>query len=253
MSERDAPNPFDLRGRAVLVTGASRGIGRAIAESFVRAGAEAVYGTSRSEQSARAMEEFGVHGRVADVRDRAAAEALVGEIIGKHGRLHCLVNNAGMLSSTPASALKPEAVEEILDTNCKAALWSAQAYYRHQRRRGGNIINIASVLGFRGLRGSSIYCASKGALLQLTRALSAEWAPYGWRVNAVCPGLIDTEMSAGGPDHSLAQTMIPLRRVGTVEDIVGPVLFLASDASRYVTGQSLVVDGGMTDAISITG
>lgn len=242
---------FSVRGRCALVTGASRGIGRAIARVLVDAGV-VVYGTGRTPSSVAAMTELGVQGRVADVRDKGAAVAILDEIIERHGRLDCLINNAGLLSSTPAGALKAEQVDDLFDTNFKAGLWYAQAYYRKQRRRGGNVVNIASVLGLRGLRGSSAYCASKGALLQMTRALSAEWAPYGWRVNAVCPGLIETDMN-DGVDYHKATSLIPMRRAGNPDDIAGPVLFLMSDASRYVTGQTLIVDGGMTSAISVVG
>jgi 3-oxoacyl-[acyl-carrier protein] reductase len=172
------------------------------------------------------------------------------EIKEKHGRLDCLINNAGVASSTPASALGEEEIAKIIDTNFKAVFQCCQSYYKLQRKAGGNIINIASVLGIVGSSLASVYSGTKGAVISMTKALAIEWANSGFRVNAICPGFIDTDMTEMiKKREAVMQKMleyIPLKRLGTPADIAAPALMLASEGASYITGQIIVVDGGMT-------
>lgn len=240
---------FSFQDRVILVTGASRGIGRALAEGFRDAGA-IVYGTGTREESIAWMQDSGIHGRVLDVAAADQAAPLINEIVEKHGRLHCLINNAGISSTTPASAYKEEEMQHMIETNFKGAMRLCQAYYRAQRRHGGVIINVSSVMGMVATVLASVYCGTKGALIQLTKALAVEWAGAGFRVNALCPGFIGTDMTSHIQSREALKNRmienIPLKRIGRPEDLVGPAMLLASDASSYMTGQCIVVDGGMT-------
>ncbi|MBI39859.1 MAG: short-chain dehydrogenase [Leptospiraceae bacterium] len=240
---------FGLEGKTILVTGASRGIGRSIAEAFRDAGAN-VYGTGTRTESIQWMQDGGVQGRVLNVQEFEAGKELIQEIVKQHGSLDCLVNNAGVSSNTPASGFKEDEVNKIMDTNFKALFFLCQAYYKAQRKQGGNIINVASVLGMVATMLASVYCGTKGAVLQLTRALALEWAGSNFRVNAICPGFIDTDMTAGikAKDNLMQQmnAQIPMKRMGNPQDLAGAALFLASDLSGYMTGQSMVIDGGYT-------
>lgn len=246
MNMKDA---FSFQDRVILITGASRGIGRAMAEGFRDAGA-IVYGTGTREDSIAWMQGNGVNGRLLDVASHDQAAPLINEIVERHGRLHCLINNAGISSTTPASHYKEEEMQQMLETNFKGAMRLCQAYYKAQRRHGGVIINVSSVMGIVATVLASVYCGTKGALIQLTKALAVEWAGAGFRVNALCPGFIETDMtshiqSREGLMGRMIDT-IPLKRIGRPEDLVGPAMLLASDASAYMTGQCIVVDGGMT-------
>ncbi len=240
---------FSFQDQVILITGAGRGIGRAFAEAFKSRGA-IVYGTGSRQESADTMNGFGINGRVADATDPAAVPALIDEIVKTHGRLDCLINNSGISSDTPASFFKEDEMEKILNTNIKGVFRACQAYFKAQRKRGGTIVNVASVLGLFGFPLASIYSASKGGVIQLTRALAIEWANSNFRLNALCPGFIETDMTArmtGKADlKSKAVEGIPLKRIGKPEDLVGAALFLASPASSYMTGQTLIIDGGLT-------
>ncbi|MBL8019524.1 MAG: SDR family oxidoreductase [Leptospirales bacterium] len=239
---------FSFKDKVILITGAGRGIGKAITKGFLERGA-IVYGTGSKQESADLINAAGANGRVADVTDPAAMPTLIDEIVQKHTRIDCLINNSGVSSDTPASFFKEDEIEKILNTNVKGVFRSCQAYFKTHRKHGGTIINVASVLGFVGIPLASIYCASKGGVIQLTKALAIEWASYNFRVNALCPGLIDTDMTSrmtGKPDLlNKVTASIPLKRLGQPEDLVGAALFMASSASSYMTGQTLVIDGGM--------
>jgi 3-oxoacyl-[acyl-carrier protein] reductase len=245
----DVKELFSFQDRVILISGASRGIGRALAEGFRDAGA-IVYGTGTREESIAWMEGSGIHGRLLDVASPDQAAPLIDEIVKRHGRLHCLINNAGISSITPAAHFTEEEMQRMIETNFKGAMRLCQAYYRAQRRQGGVIINVSSVMGIVATVLASVYCGTKGALIQLTKALAIEWARAGFRVNALCPGFIDTDMTShiqareGLMDRMVES--IPLRRIGRPEDLVGPAMLLASDAASYMTGQCIVVDGGMT-------
>lgn len=254
--------------KTVLITGATRGIGKGVASAFADAG-WIVYGTGRasttlSDPSVSAWaSEKKITLKQADVADQAAMAAIMYEIKEKHGRLDCLINNAGVASNTPASSLGDEEISKIIDTNFRAVFTCCQSYYKMQRKAGpstgsgqaptkggGCIINISSVLGIVGTSLASVYSGTKGAVISMTKALAIEWANSGFRVNAICPGFIDTDMTEMiKKRESVMQKMleyIPLKRLGTPEDIAAPALMLASDGASYMTGQIIVVDGGLT-------
>lgn len=240
---------ISVKDKTILITGASRGIGQAIAKSMRDAGA-IVYGCGSRPQSIEWLEaDPGIEGRVLDVREPGAAATIIAEIIARHGRLDTLINNAGISSHTPAGSFKEDEMEAIIDTNFKGVFRACQAYYKAQRKAGGNIINVASVLGMVGTTLASIYCGTKGAVLQLTRALAVEWAGSGFRLNAICPGFVETDMTAGIQKRPTFLEKIEkatlLGRLGKPEDMTGAALYLASDASSYMTGQSIVLDGGL--------
>ncbi|MBX7058989.1 MAG: glucose 1-dehydrogenase [Leptospirales bacterium] len=240
---------ISFENKTILITGASRGIGRAIAEGFGRHGAT-VYGTARAESSLDWMAAAGMHGRAADVSQPGAVAAVIEEIVARHGRLDCLLNNAGVASNTPSGGMKEGEMDMIINTNFKGVFRACQAYYKAQRRSGGVIINMASVLGLVGAPLAGVYCGTKGAVIQTTRALAVEWASAGFRVNAIAPGFIDTDMTEMIKKRPAVREkllgQIPMNRMGQPEDIVGAALYLASDLSSYVTGHVLVVDGGVT-------
>ena len=242
-------NPFDMTGRTVLITGASRGIGRALALGFRDAGA-IVYGTGSRPESVAWMAAEQLQGRSADVALPGTMDPVIDEIRKKHGRLDCLINNAGVAANTPASGFREDELAQMVEINFKGVFRACQAYYRAQRKEGGNIINVSSVLGMVGTKLASVYCGTKGAVLNMSRALALEWSNNGFRVNVLCPGFIDTDMTTmikARPEIlKQLEAAVPLKRLGRPDDLIGAAIFLAADASAYVTGQAIVVDGGYT-------
>lgn len=243
-----------LKGKKALVTGASKGIGNAVAEVFLRNGA-VVYAVSRTEGELAKLKvlaaELGteLHFKAADVGDETAITAVVKEIIKESGGLDIVVNNAGITRDGLIARMPAEAWEEVLRVNLASAFYVCKAVSMHLlSRKGGSIINMSSVVGLHGNAGQTNYSASKAGLVGLTKSLAQELAPRGVRVNAICPGFIGTEMTEKlNEDQKKALfNRIPMARMGTVAEIASAALWLASDLSTYVTGQAITVDGGMT-------
>jgi len=242
-----------LDKQVALVTGASRGIGRAIALELARQGAT-VIGTATSEAGAKAIgEAFGEHGfagrgAVLNVNDAASVEALIDATVKEFGALNVLVNNAGITQDQLAMRMKDEDWDAVIDTNMKAVFRLSRAVLRPMMKaRGGRIINITSVVGSSGNPGQVNYAAAKAGVAGMTRALAREIGSRGITVNCVAPGFIDTDMTKVLPEEQQAalKTQIPLGRLGSPEDIAHAVAFLASPQAGYITGTTLHVNGGM--------
>jgi 3-oxoacyl-[acyl-carrier protein] reductase len=240
-----------IQGQVALVTGASRGIGRAIASLLAEQGVT-VIGTATSEAGAAAISETltaqGGRGIVLDVNDGAALEAAIDAIVKQHGALQILVNNAGITRDTLAMRMKDADWDAVLDTNLKAVFRASRAVMRTMmKQRYGRIVNITSVVGASGNPGQANYAAAKAGVAGMTRALARELGSRGVTVNCVAPGFIATDMTDGLAEAQktalLAQ--IPLGRLGTPQEIAAAVLFLASPAAGYITGTELHVNGGM--------
>jgi NAD(P)-dependent dehydrogenase (short-subunit alcohol dehydrogenase family) len=247
---------FSVAGQAVLVSGGSRGIGRALAEGFARRGATVVV-TGRDqavlEKTAREISPPGaaVLPIVCDVADRAAIERLVEKVIGQFGRVDTLINVAGVNRRMPAERLTEADYDFVLDINLKGPFLLSQAVGKHMLQRGqGSQINISSLNTHRPLKGVLPYAMSKAGLDHMTRGLAMEWGPRGVRVNAIAPGFVLTDLTRKLWSQSKIQEWgmanTPLRRLGQPEDMVGAALFLASAASAFMTGQVLYVDGGFS-------
>ena len=248
---------FDLTGKTALVTGASRGIGRAIALGLATAGADVAL-SARDEASLRELAgEVEALGRKAvvlpaDVTDAEACRALGSDAISALGSLDVLVNNAGGSSYMgPFTGLRFSGWEKVMRLNVDSIVHLSQVVGAHMLERGsGSVINVASVAGLTGTPALAPYGASKAAVVSLTKTLALEWGPQGVRVNALCPGWTKTDLNKDlWSNDELAASMVEptgLKRWAVVDEMVGPTVFLASDASSYVTGQAIVVDGGQT-------
>lgn len=246
------PQASALDGQVALVTGASRGIGRAIALELAAAGAEVVVNYARSEEAAlevvRAIEEAG--GRAwshrADVALENEVEAMVGELVGRAGRIDVLVNNAGITRDGLVMRMKTADWQDVLALNLSGCFFTTRAISKLMlKARRGRIINITSVVALMGNAGQANYSAAKAGLIGLTRSNAAEFASRGVTVNAVAPGFIASEMTAQLDAEPILKA-IPLGRMGTAEEVAGLVRFLAADpAAAYITGQVLQVDGGL--------
>lgn len=244
---------FRLDGRRALVSGASSGIGLACAVALARAGAEVTLVARRAEPLAALAEALQAEGLAAaplplDVTDIAATEAAV----AREGPFDILVNSAGLARHAPALETRPEDFDAVMAVNLRAAYFLTRAVARGliDAGRPGSLINISSQMGHVGGPDRAVYCASKHALEGMTRSMAIEWGRFGIRVNTLCPTFIRTplaEQTLAIPERrAWIESKIKLGRVGEVEDVMGPIVFLASDASALVTGTSLLVDGGWT-------
>ena len=241
-----------FEGQVALVTGASRGIGAAIAAELARKGVK-VIGTATTDAGAAKIREAlsaypGCDGRTLDVTDGAAGEALVDAIAKEHGGLQVLVNNAGITRDTLAMRMKDEDWDAVMDTNLKGVFRMSRAVMRTMmKQRYGRIVSITSVVGASGNPGQANYAAAKAGVAGMTRALARELGSRNITVNCVAPGFIDTDMTAGlGADqHKALLGQIPLGQLGKPADIAHAVCYLASPQAAYVTGQELHVNGGM--------
>ncbi|MBO9367662.1 MAG: 3-oxoacyl-[acyl-carrier-protein] reductase [Chloroflexi bacterium] len=243
-----------LNGKVAVVTGASRGIGRAIALELAARGARVVVNYHRSEQAAQeVVSQIQANGGEAvafqaDVSDFQQAQALIKFALETFGDLHILVNNAGITRDTLLMTMSEEDWDEVIRTNLKSTFNCSKAAIRHMiRKRYGRIINIASVAGQMGNAGQTNYSASKAGQIGFTKALAREVASRNITVNAIAPGFVDTEILNTMPRETLeaALKLVPLGRMGRPEEIAFAVAFLASDQAAYITGQVLGVDGGM--------
>ncbi len=249
-------NLLDLSGKNILVTGASSGLGRHFAQVLAAAGARVAVAARRTDRLADLQAEIeGRGGRALpielDVRDGASVRAAVACAETELGPVHVLVNNAGVADSKPALELSEEDWDRVLDTNLRGAWLVAQETARHMVRlgHGGSIINIASILGLRGTAQVASYCAAKAGLINLTRVLATELAGDGVRVNALAPGYVVTDLNRGFLESKAGAALlrrVPQRRFAELSDLDGPLLLLAADASRYMTGAVLAVDGGQS-------
>ena len=243
---------FDLTGKVAVVTGASRGIGRAIAERFAAQGA-AVVAIARGDNAAATVAAIAGRGGRAeaigvDVTDRAALEKVPGAVMDRYGRLDILVSNAGITRDQLLMRMKRDDWDAVLETNLTAAFTLTQAAMRPMiRQRGGRIIAISSVVGQVGNAGQANYAASKAGLIGFAKALAREVASRSITVNVIAPGLIDTDMTRAISNQSQTDwaAQIPLGRLGTADDVAAAACFLASDEAAYITGHVLAVNGGM--------
>lgn len=251
---------FDLGGRTALITGASMGIGFALARGLADAGAQVALnarGSGKLEEAAAALRSEGniVAATLPfDVTDHAAARQAIDAFEAEHGPIDILVNNAGMQHRAPLEDFPPDAFETLMRTNVSSVFNVAQAAARHMIPRGrGRIINIASVQTLLARPGIAPYTASKGAVANLTKGMATDWARHGLNCNAIAPGYFDTPLNAAlvaDPEFcAWLEKRTPAGRWGRVEELVGACVFLASDAASFVNGHTLFVDGGVTASL----
>jgi len=248
---------FDLTGKVAIVTGASRGLGRGMAIGLAKAGANVV--VTDILDTKETVDEVKKLGREAlgikvNVTKKSDVEAMVKQTLEKFGRVDILVNNAGILRIEPTEDMKEEDWDKVLAINLKGQFLCAQEVGKHMiKQKSGKIINMSSIAGKFGNPQSAAYNASKAGVILLTKTLAIDWGKHNIQVNAICPGAFYTPMTEESfKDENLVQmikTSVPLGRYGEPEDLVGTVIYLASEASNYVTGHALVVDGGWTAKI----
>ncbi|SRR6266700_3945473 len=246
---------FDFSGEVALITGGSRGLGLEIAQAFAAAGATVVI-TARREQwlqeAAQVLREQGatVHALLCDVADATSVETMLQQALDACGKIDVLVNNAGLTWGTPAEDMPLERWHQVIEANITGTFLMSQQIGRHMLARGkGAIVNIASIAGLGGGQLNTVgYNASKAAVINLTRALAIEWGARGVRVNAVAPGMFRTRMTDAILQRSepVIASALPMKRIGHPGELAPTVLFLASEAASYISGQVLAIDGGKT-------
>lgn len=239
-----------FEGKTVLITGSSRGIGKATAREFLHAGARVAINGRTGDSVARAIEDLGARDRLVaapgDVATAAGCEEVVGAAIESLGGLDVLVNSAGVFTRTPLVEMDEELWDSLIDINVKGTYFCSRAALSMLDESGGSIVNVASESGLNGYAGETAYCASKGAVINLTRAMALELAPTV-RVNCICPGIIDTDMGRMGfTDLNKEAAAYPLKRIGTATEVARGILYLASPDAAFVTGSVLAMDGGAT-------
>ena len=245
---------MSLQGKCALVTGGSRGIGRAVCLELARQGARVAVNyagnAAAAQETVEACRALGAEAFAiqADVAGAAESEAMVKEVLARFGRLDILVNNAGVTRDGLMLTMKEADWDAVLDTNLKGAFHCMKAVYRPMmKQKYGRVVNLSSIVGVRGNAGQANYAASKAGLIGLTKSMAKELAARNVTVNAVAPGFIDTDMTAALPEKAREAMLasIPMGRLGQAEDVARAVAFFAGDESAYVTGQVLCVDGGM--------
>jgi 3-oxoacyl-[acyl-carrier protein] reductase len=246
-----------LEGKVAIITGASRGIGKAIATHFVQQGATVAFTYHSSEEKARALEtELTAQGGSArgfksDAAQVAEAEALVEQVLAAFGRVDIVVNNAGITDDTLLMRMSEEQWDRVLEVNLKSVFALTKAVLKPMlKARAGSIINVSSVVGVQGNAGQTNYAASKAGILGFTKSVALELGSRNIRCNAIAPGFIETEMTAALDPATVQgwRDAIPLKRGGTPDDVAQLCVFLGSDMSSYITGQTIRIDGGMITA-----
>jgi NAD(P)-dependent dehydrogenase (short-subunit alcohol dehydrogenase family) len=248
---------MDFSGKSVLITGASRGIGRATAKAFLDAGARVAINGRTRESVADAIDGLGANNRLVaapgDIATVAGCESVVGTALHALGGLDVLINNAGVFKIVPMAGSDEKIWDRIVNINLKGTYFCSRAALSALMSSHGAIVNVASEAGLNGYPGMTVYCASKGAVVNLTRAMSQELAPVV-RVNCVCPGIIDTDMARigfardGGVRSDLREEaeLYPMKRIGAADEVAKAILYLASSDAGFVTGAALAIDGGAT-------
>ena len=242
---------MNFTGKTAVVTGGSRGIGRAICLELARGGANVMLCYAGNEDTVAACEALGAKAAAmrCDVSKTDEVKALVDAALQQFGAVHILVNNAGITRDGLLMTMKEDAWDQVLDTNLKGAFLTMKAVARTMmKQRYGRIVNLSSVVGLHGNAGQVNYAASKAGVIGMTKSLAKELASRGVTVNAVAPGFIDTDMTAALPQAARDALLptIPTQRLGAAEEVAQAVAFLASDQAAYITGQVLAVDGGMS-------
>ena len=245
---------FELKGKTAVITGASRGIGKAIALKFAELGANIAVihfmDGENAEAAVKELEAKGVQVRAyeCNVADFAASEQVTEEILKDFGEVHILVNNAGIVRDGLILSMKEADFDAVISVNLKGAFNMTKHLYQHfMRKRRGRIINISSIVGLNGNAGQANYASAKAGMIGLTKSVAKELGSRNVTANAIAPGFIKTDMTDGMPEKAreAALAAIPMKRAGQVEDIANVAAFLASDAAAYVTGEVIRVDGGM--------